>query len=116
MPCKLFALASSVLFLSDFPSKLPHLNLSSALSPGPHPLSKLLPLRPNIHKPGPRLQHTERIPHKVFIDLLATTLHKTRGTLSLDLACPHAPLDGSQLRGVGHQAQDGQEKAEDGLD
>lgn len=52
-----------------------------------HPLSKLLPLSPNIQKPCPLLQRNIRIPTKPFVQILQRLL-----LFLLNLACPFPPL------------------------
>ena len=69
-----------------------------------HPLSKLLPLSPNIHEAWSALQHLEGISHVIFIHL-PWAITEALLALPLNFSSPHAPLYRSQFRSSQHQTQ-----------
>lgn len=89
-----------------------HLRLLPAT---PHPLGKLLPLPPDIHEPGPGLEHFERVAD-IIPAHLPTSIQEPFLALPLDLAGPHPPLDRPERRGAERQPEADHRRGDDGLD
>lgn len=79
--------------------------------PFPNPLSEFPSRLPNIYKAWSAFQHLVRVPHIIFINN-PISIHERLFALSLNSACPHVPLDRSQLRRAQHEA-DADDKGSD---
>ena len=84
-------------------------------SPIPHPVRKLPPLLPDVHKAGSGLEGPEGVADIALADLPAC-VQEPFISLPLDLAGPHPPLDRLEGRGPQDEAEADDGGRDDGLD